>query len=160
MGEIEACVSALDGQMTTRVGALEDQVKAIRSDAAAARVLAGGADRDVFEFHAKLDTHKALIEALRQTQLEQGAKLDEHGQRLDRIESQMQAGFAKVDRDLQATYAKVTREMQATYASLDKAIQASHTNLDKAMQANYAKLAAGQTVITDLLTRHLDEPDR
>jgi hypothetical protein len=154
MDEIEARVTALEGQMTTRVGALENQVKAIRSDAAAARVLAGGADRDVSGFHAKLDTHKGLIEALRQTQIdhgtkldvlqktvvgqgvtlavhsekldEHGAKLDEHGRRLDRIESQMQAGFAKVDKD---------------------------------MQANYAKLAAGQALITDLLTRHLGEPD-
>ncbi|MEV4310744.1 hypothetical protein [Actinocrispum sp. NPDC049592] len=138
--------------MASRVGALEERVGLISKDAAAARVLAGGADRDVADISTKLDVHKSLIQALRTTQIDQGKTLQtlhrtqtdhgtrldamqetldgmqgtltEHGQRLTRLESEMKAGFAKVD---------------------------------SSMQATYAKLAAGQAVITDLLTRHLDD---
>jgi hypothetical protein len=59
MEELEGRVSALEGQMRT-----------VRQDAAAARVLAGGADRDVSALAAKLDAQTRLMEALRATQVE------------------------------------------------------------------------------------------
>src|SRR5207248_7218600 len=59
-------------ELEARLAALEEQVQAIREDAAAARVLAGGADRDVFGFRAELRAHTATLNALRETQLEQG----------------------------------------------------------------------------------------
>jgi uncharacterized coiled-coil DUF342 family protein len=96
MDEIEARVAALEGQLHTRMSALEDQVKAIRSDAAAARVLAGGADRDVAEFHAKLDTHKALLDALRENQVELHDTQVAQGERLEAQNREMRSGFAKL----------------------------------------------------------------
>lgn len=69
-------------ELEARVAALESEVRAIKQDSAAARVLAGGADRDVAAFAGKLETHKALLEALRETQVEQGRELTAQHQEL------------------------------------------------------------------------------
>ncbi|MBV8933998.1 MAG: hypothetical protein JOZ47_15490 [Kutzneria sp.] len=81
-------------ELEARVTALEDKVRLVREDAAAARVLAGGADRDVSAFAARLDTHHALLSTLRETQVEQGRMLDEQGRRLDEQGREMRAGFS------------------------------------------------------------------
>ena len=83
-------------ELEARVAALESAVKVIREDAAAARVLAGGADRDVSAFGAKLDTHKVLLEALRETQVEQGQMIAEQGRRIGGLEREMREGFSKL----------------------------------------------------------------
>lgn len=97
MGSIE--------ELEARVGALETQMRSVRQDAAAARVLAGGADRDVSAFGAKLDAQQQLLEALRETQIEHGRRLDGHDgrfdhleQRFDSLESQMWQGFTNLER--------------------------------------------------------------
>ena len=60
-----------------------------RADATAARVLAAGADRDVSEVRAELRTHTQALNALRETQLEQGREMREQGR-------EMHDGFATV----------------------------------------------------------------
>jgi hypothetical protein len=87
-------------ELTERVTALEHRVREVQAtadsaqaDAAAARVLAGGADRDVSAFGAKLDIHKALLEALRETQVEQGQRLTGVEGRLTRLEGKVDKGF-------------------------------------------------------------------
>jgi chromosome segregation ATPase len=129
--------------MQTREGALETEVKAIRGDAAAARVLAGGADRDVSEFHAKLDVHKALIEAMRADVRDTRSDLrdtrttlQEHGQKIDNLTSRMGG---------------VESRLGGMASRMD--------SLETGMRGGFAKLAAGQSVITDLLTRHLEVDD-
>lgn len=76
-------------------------MRLVRADAAAARVLAGGADRDVSAFGAKLEAHTRALNALRETQLEQGVaigvlgqRVDGLTQRVDGLESEMRKGFA------------------------------------------------------------------
>lgn len=83
-----AAVASLE-DLEARVAALEEQMKATRQDAAAARILAGGADRDVSAFAARLDMHKALLDALRETQVE-------HGVRIDRLERTVASGFTEM----------------------------------------------------------------
>jgi chromosome segregation ATPase len=99
-------------ELEARVRALETQLRSVRQDAAAARVLAGGADRDVSAFGAKLDAQQRLLEALRETQIEHGRRLGGHDkrfdgleqrfdhleQRFDTLESRMWQGFANVER--------------------------------------------------------------
>ncbi|MBV8541885.1 MAG: hypothetical protein JO364_14865 [Pseudonocardiales bacterium] len=87
--------------LEARVSALESQMRLVRADAAAARVLAGGADRDVSAFATKLDAHTRALNALRETQLEQGVALsgltqrvDGLTQRVDGLEREMRQGFA------------------------------------------------------------------
>lgn len=81
--DLESRVSALENEVRD----LSHEVHVTRKDAAAARVLAGGADRDVMEIRAEIrDFHQATvasINALREDQLD--------------IRRQMAAGFAKVD---------------------------------------------------------------
>lgn len=81
-------------ELEARVAALESQIVLIRQDAAAARVLAGGADREVSTFGAKLDVLKRMLEALRETQVEQGQRVDNLERRLDSLEREMRSGFA------------------------------------------------------------------
>jgi chromosome segregation ATPase len=99
-------------ELEARVSALENQMRGVRQDAAAARVLAGGADRDVSAFGAKLDAQQRLLEALRETQIEHGRRLAGHDgrfdhvegrfdhleQRFDALESQMWQGFTNLER--------------------------------------------------------------
>jgi chromosome segregation ATPase len=99
-------------ELEGRVSALEAEMRSVRQDAAAARVLAGGADRDVSAFGAKLDAQQRLLEALRETQIEHGRRLAGHDnrftsleqrfdgleQRFDSLESQMWQGFANLER--------------------------------------------------------------
>ena len=53
-----------------RIAALEDELAIMRQEAAAARALAAGADRDVAEYRAELRGHTRLLGALRETQLQ------------------------------------------------------------------------------------------
>ena len=59
------------------VAQLREQAALTSSDAAAARVLAAGADHDVSEVRAELRAHTQALNALRETQLEQGREMRE-----------------------------------------------------------------------------------
>jgi chromosome segregation ATPase len=93
-----------DDELTTRVANLEREVARLSAlehevarfreqlplainDAAAARVMAAGADHDVSEVRAELRAHTTVLNALRETQLEQGTEIsqlrDEVGQLRD-----------------------------------------------------------------------------
>ncbi len=84
---------------------LREQVALTRSDAAAARVLAAGADRDVSEVRAELRAHTQGLNAVRETQLEQGQEINGlrqemregftlQSRRIDELEREMRGGFA------------------------------------------------------------------
>lgn len=92
-------------QNETRRLAIEalEIARAARDDAAAARVLATGASKDAGEMKAQLQAHTKVLNALRETQLEQGSRLDRvEGRldrvegRLDRLETEVQNGFTMV----------------------------------------------------------------
>jgi chromosome segregation ATPase len=90
--------------LAERVTALESQVREIRADAAAARVLAGAADRDVSEFKQILNGHTRTLNALRETQVEQGDRLTNVEGRLTRLEDkvdtmqhEMRQGFSTMN---------------------------------------------------------------
>lgn len=61
-------MSNLD-DLERRITAIEDELAVVRQEAAAARALAAGADRDVAEYRAELRGHTRLLGALRETQL-------------------------------------------------------------------------------------------
>ncbi|HEX2131181.1 MAG TPA: hypothetical protein VHH15_06435 [Actinophytocola sp.] len=67
-------MASLD-ELESRVERLERTVAEVRQDAAAARVLAGAADRDVSGFRDELRAQTRVLNALRETQAEQGALL-------------------------------------------------------------------------------------
>lgn len=78
------------------VAELREQVALAKSDAAVARVLAAGADRDVSEVRAELRAHTQSLNALRQTQLEQGRMIDELRQEMHNGFATMATGMAQI----------------------------------------------------------------
>ncbi|TDP97403.1 hypothetical protein [Labedaea rhizosphaerae] len=83
--------------LEARVEHLEHSVADVRSDAAAARVLAGAADRDVSEFRQELKAHTKTLNALRETQVEHGQRLDSLEAKVDSLDRKMSDGFSTVN---------------------------------------------------------------
>jgi chromosome segregation ATPase len=61
-------------ELERRVSTVEEELVAVRHDAAEARALAAGADRDVSDSRAEYRGHRRLLQALRETQLEHYAE--------------------------------------------------------------------------------------
>jgi isocitrate lyase len=91
-----------------RLTAVEDEVARLRAevrrdlaiartDAAAARVLAAGAHEDVADVRAALAAHTRTLNALRETQLEQGQAIAGLRTRVSSLEVKMDAGFAMME---------------------------------------------------------------
>jgi hypothetical protein len=98
-------------RLEREVAELREQVTFARSDAAAARVLAAGADRDVSEVRAELRAHIQALNALRETQLEQGQAIDE-------LRREMRDGFASQGREMRDGFATVAVGMAQITALL------------------------------------------
>lgn len=83
-----------------RLAAVERDLAEVRrradlavTDAAAARTLAAGADRDVSEVRAELRAHTSALNALRETQVDFAHRLTALEGRLDSLERTVQEGF-------------------------------------------------------------------
>ncbi|MGH3826170.1 MAG: hypothetical protein ACRDQX_03210 [Pseudonocardiaceae bacterium] len=105
------------------IAKVREQITLACSDAAAARVLAAGADHDVSEVRAELRAHTQALNALRETQLEQGRRIDEQGR-------EMREGFATQGRRIDEQ-GREMREGFATLATGMAKITALLTNLDE-----------------------------
>jgi chromosome segregation ATPase len=108
-----------------------------RVDAAAARVLAAGADRDVSEVRAELRAHIQALNALRETQLEQTREIRE--------------GFAEIRGDLTETRKDLT-EIRGDLTETRKDLTEIRGDLTE-MREGFAQQATGMTQITTLLTK-------
>jgi len=84
------------------------------TDAAAARVLAAGADHDVSEVRAELRAHTQGLNALRETQLEQGGEMAVLRRGLAEQGREMHEGFGEMRGD----FATVTTGMAQITALL------------------------------------------
>jgi hypothetical protein len=78
------------------VAKLREQLALASSDAGAARLLVAGADHDVSEVRAELCAHTQALNALRDTQLEQGRKIDEQSQEMREGFATLAAGMAQI----------------------------------------------------------------
>ncbi|MGH3868198.1 MAG: hypothetical protein ACRDQ4_19160 [Pseudonocardiaceae bacterium] len=87
-----------DYDLESRFTKLEDEVTRLREDVASARALAALADRDVAELRTEMRAHHQVLNALRETQLEQGQQIDElrreMHREIDGLRREMRAGFA------------------------------------------------------------------
>jgi chromosome segregation ATPase len=72
-------------ELAQRVAALEAEIGVLRQEAAAARALAAGADRDVADYRAELRGHTRTLGALRETQLEHGQAITQLGEKVDQL---------------------------------------------------------------------------
>jgi hypothetical protein len=72
-------------ELAQRDAALEAEVGVLRQEAAAARALAAGADRDVADYRAELRGHTRTLGALRETQLEHGQAISGLNNKVDQL---------------------------------------------------------------------------
>jgi predicted transcriptional regulator len=137
-----------------RVTRLEREVAAARGDSAAARVLAGAADRDVSEMQAELRAHTRTVQALRTTQVEQGQEMREGF-------TEMREGFARVDTEMR----EMRGDMREGFTRVDTEMRQMRGDITEMrgditeMRQGIAVLGQGQAQITALLTRHPGESD-
>jgi len=89
--------------LEVRVATLEDHVARLReevaltsSDAGAARALAAGADHDVSEVRAELRAHTQALNALRETQLEQGGAIADLDRRMTEGFTTLNVGMSQI----------------------------------------------------------------
>jgi isocitrate lyase len=87
------------------VGRLKDGVIVSRADAAAARVLAGGADRDVSDVRTELRAYRQALNALRETQLEQGQQIAE-------LRAELRSDVGGLRSEMHAEIGSLRSEMQ------------------------------------------------
>jgi archaellum component FlaC len=117
-----------------RLTKLERDVQLARTEASHALVLAKGADRDVASSGEKLAVHKSLIEAVRETQVTHGQRLDGIDQKIERLDRRVERVDRRVD-------------------GLDQKVN----SLQAEMREGFARQAIGQAQITALLTRIIDD---
>jgi chromosome segregation ATPase len=113
--DIETRLSIVEGDFAE----LRKQLALTSSEAAAARVLAAGADRDVSEVRAELRAHTQALNALRETQVDFSRQLADHGRRIDALDRRLD---------------EQSREMREGFATLATGmaqITALLTNLDQ-----------------------------
>ena len=103
--------------LEARVTALENEMRIVRQDAAAARVLAVGADRDVADLKIKLDAHTKVLQALRETQLEHGERLSGVETRLDRVETRLDRVETRLS-GMETRLSGMETEMRQGFATL------------------------------------------
>ncbi len=89
---LESRVALLEREMVQ----LREQVALTSSEAAAARVLAAGADRDVSEVRAELRAHTQTLNALRETQLELDRKVTGLDQKVTQGFGTLATGMAQI----------------------------------------------------------------
>ncbi|EHR52443.1 hypothetical protein SacmaDRAFT_4253 [Saccharomonospora marina XMU15] len=83
-------------ELERRLVALEERMAQIAQDAAAARVLAGGADRDVTQVSETLAAHTRVLNALRETQLKDRGETDTLAGRVDEGFGKLTAGMTDI----------------------------------------------------------------
>jgi hypothetical protein len=103
--DLEARVAALEA----RVSELDGRVRRSEQDAAAARVLAGGADRDVTEMTAEIrgfrEQNTRVLNAMREDLTDLRSRVDDGFAGIENRLTEMQNGFIEVRGRLDATAA-------------------------------------------------------
>ena len=144
-GDVERRISALEAE----VSRIQDELDRARQDAAAARVLATGADRDVSDVRSRLRAQRGLLQALRDTQVE-------HGDRLDRLERRMAAVELRLGA-LEDRIAAMDGRLTGRLDELDDRLTGRIDSLETEMRAGFAKMSAGMAHIVTLLERDSDD---
>lgn len=131
IGRGHGTVVIVSGDLEPRVAALEDQVRdlsgrvrATEQDAAAARVLAGAADRDVSEFRGEMRDFRqataASINALREDFVDLRGEFHQLREHVDR-------GFARTDQ----SFTEIRGKLDATAAGQQQIAALLQTLIDR-----------------------------
>jgi chromosome segregation ATPase len=163
-------------ELEGRVSALEGQMRYVREDAAAARVLAGGADRDVAALAAKLDAQTQLLAALRETQVEDHGHIAELQRGVTRLERRFEISeqrseqrFGRLEQQVGGLTARFDGlegrfdGLEGRVGGLDQRFDGVDQRLDgidqrfDGIDGRFTTLEQGQAMILDLLRRRNGE---
>ncbi|HVK25992.1 MAG TPA: hypothetical protein VM677_31935 [Actinokineospora sp.] len=140
-----------DEPLEPRVTALEREAASTReiaedahANAATARAVASAASREVGEVRQELRAHTTVLNALRETQLEQGQKIDKLRQDFDFFRIEIRE-FQLETRVFQADMRDFQVEMRD--------FQVEMRDFQQETRQGFATMAAGMQHITTLLTR-------
>ncbi|HYS38748.1 MAG TPA: permease [Pseudonocardiaceae bacterium] len=114
--DFEARLSAVE----TRLGELAERVQQSQQDAAAARVLAGGADRDVEQIRGEIRDFRQATTSSFNTMRDD----------LTDLRTEVDHGFAQVDRrfvDVDRGFAEMRGRLDGTAAGIDQITGLLHT---------------------------------
>jgi chromosome segregation ATPase len=152
-------------ELDARVTALEREVRLIREDAAAARVLAGGADRDVSAMQATLREHTTKLDGHTATLDQHTATLDRHTTTLDRHTTTLDRHTTTLDQHT-TTLDQHTATLDSHGAKLDvhktllESLRETQVeqgqrmdSMEAEMRRGFSMLAVGQAEILALLNR-------
>lgn len=114
--ELRHRLEKLEGKMA-RISELEAEVARLREDAASSRALASMADRDVAEMRTTMLGHTQVLNALRETQIEQGQTLQQHGRMLEQL-AQVVGGLVVSTDQLQAGQGGMAEQLNRIEALL------------------------------------------
>ncbi len=114
---------------------IERRLRAIAQDAAAARVLAAGADRDCAEMKVELRSHTKVLNSLRETQME-------HGKAIKHLEKRMDEGFKVMNEGFKVMNEGFT-VMNEGFAVMDEGFART--------EQQFAKVGQGMAHIVTLL---------
>jgi len=115
---------------------IHDRVDSLEDEMARVRYLASHANKDVSDVQAAVRGQTGVINAIRETQLEQGERLAEHGKRLERLEHKVDRGF---------------KEMSDGFAQINQNFAV--------VEERFGTVKTGMDQITNLLTPDPDRPD-
>lgn len=142
-------------EFANRVTALEHRVSKAQQDASAARALAGAADRDCSEFRRTQLAHTKVLNALRETQIEQGGQLAEHG-RILREHGRSLREHGRMLREhgrILDKHSTILQEHTSMLTEHGQRLGALETKVD----SGFTKVNIGMDHIATLLQRVLDK---
>jgi hypothetical protein len=124
----------------SRLTAVESGVAAAQAEAAVALALASSAHADVAKVKTSLNAHFRVLNALRETQVEHGRKLDRLEARFDGLEAKVDRGFAAV---------------QQRFAEVDRNFAQVNQNFAQ-VERQFSIVNVGIAQITAMLTNRTD----
>jgi chromosome segregation ATPase len=108
----------LNDELESRFTKLEYEVSRLREDVTSARALAALADRDVAELRTEMRAHHKVLNALRETQLEQGQQIDELRQEIGGLRQEMHQEIGGLRQEMREGFAAQSTGMAQITALL------------------------------------------
>jgi chromosome segregation ATPase len=153
----------LNDELEPRFTKLEFEVSRLREDVASARALAALADRDVAELRTEMRAHHQVLNALRETQLEQGQQIDELRQEMREeiggLRQEMREEIGGLRQEMHQEIGGLRQEMREEIGGLRQemreeigGLRQEIDELSQEMRKGFAMQSTGMAQITALLT--------
>ena len=149
---------------------IQERVTRLEHEMAEVRYLATKAEREGSEFRAVIGGQTGVLDALRETRLEQGKTLAAHGGRLGRLEEKfdnLDEKFDVLDGKVGSLDGKVgsleekVDNLDGRVGTLEEKVDSGFAEMREGfaqVETKFTVLKAGQERITELLTTHLGAP--